>query len=169
VRGIVLDSSSNNVLSGNNVTNNQYGIELSISSNNLIFHNNFVDNTNQVSIMFSSVNIWDNGSRGNYWSDYLTKYPNATEIDSSGVWNTPYIINMNDADHYPLMNLWVRLPGDINSDGIVDIYDAILLANAYNSTPGKANWNPNADINGDNIVDIYDAILLASHYNQHYA
>jgi hypothetical protein len=50
---------------------------------------------------------------------------------------------------------------DTNSDGKVDLYDAILLANAYNSTPGKANWNPNADINGDNIVDIYDAIILA--------
>ena len=57
---------------------------------------------------------------------------------------------------------------DINRDGKVDLYDAILLANAYNSTPGKINWNPNADINGDNIVDIYDAILLANHYNQHY-
>jgi len=60
------------------------------------------------------------------------------------------------------------LLGDINGDSIVDIYDAILLANAYNSTPEKVNWNPKADINGDNIVDIYDAILLANHYNQHY-
>jgi hypothetical protein len=62
----------------------------------------------------------------------------------------------------------VTIPGDINGDGIIDIYDAILLANAFNSTPGKVNWNPNADINGDNIVDIYDAIMLANHYNQHY-
>lgn len=29
----------------------------------------------------------------NYWSDYLTKYPNATEIDSSGIGNTPYVFN----------------------------------------------------------------------------
>jgi parallel beta-helix repeat protein len=71
--GILLNSSSNNVLSGNNVTNSEYGIELSVSSNNFIFHNNFVDNTNQVSTEFSA-NIWDDGNRGNYWSDYLTKY-----------------------------------------------------------------------------------------------
>jgi len=64
--------------------------------------------------------------------------------------------------------VYVGVPGDINGDGIVDIYDAILLANAYNSTPEKVKWNPNADINGDNIVDIYDAIILANHYNQHY-
>ena len=60
------------------------------------------------------------------------------------------------------------LPGDVNGDGVVDIYDGILLAKAFDSTLGKANWNPNADINGDNIVDIYDAILLARHYNQHF-
>ncbi len=60
----------------------------------------------------------------------------------------------------------VGIIGDINADGTVDIYDAILLASAYNSSPGSSSWNANADINGDNIVDIYDAILLASHYNE---
>jgi DNA-binding protein Fis len=54
--------------------------------------------------------------------------------------------------------------GDINGDGVVDIYDAILLANAYGSIPGNPRWNPKADLNGDNVVDIYDAIILAKHY-----
>jgi parallel beta-helix repeat protein len=62
----------------------------------------------------------------------------------------------------------VTIPGDLNGDFTVDIYDAIILANAYNSKPGGQYWNPNADINSDNIVDIYDAIILANHYNQHY-
>jgi outer membrane protein assembly factor BamB len=60
----------------------------------------------------------------------------------------------------------VSIPGDIKVDGTVDIFDAIILAGAYNSKPGDPNWNPNAEINGDNIVDIYDAIILANHYNQ---
>jgi hypothetical protein len=60
----------------------------------------------------------------------------------------------------------VTIPGDINGDGTVDIYDAILLAAAFGSTPGSPNWNPNADIDGDGIVDIYDAIILASNYGQ---
>jgi hypothetical protein len=52
-----------------------------------------------------SANAWDNGypSGGNYWSDYLTKYPNAAENDSSGIWNTPYVINASNTDRYPLM------------------------------------------------------------------
>ena len=58
------------------------------------------------------------------------------------------------------------VPGDINGDGVVDIYDAIILANSFNSKPGSPNWNANADINSDGSVDIYDAIILASHFGQ---
>jgi hypothetical protein len=58
------------------------------------------------------------------------------------------------------------LIGDINHDGSVDIFDAILLSNAFNTTPGNAKWNPNADLNGDSSIDIYDAILLAAHFNE---
>jgi peptide/nickel transport system substrate-binding protein len=62
----------------------------------------------------------------------------------------------------------VSIPGDVNGNFIVDIFDAIMLAGAYDSNPGKPNWNPNADINSDSTVDIFDAILLANHYGQHY-
>jgi len=62
--------------------------------------------------------------------------------------------------------VYVGIPGDINGDGTVDIYDAILLAGAFNSQPSSPNWNPNADINGDGIVDIYDALILSAHFNQ---
>jgi hypothetical protein len=57
---------------------------------------------------------------------------------------------------------------DINRDGIVDIFDALILAGAFNSVLGSPSWKPDADINGDNVIDIYDAMLLANHYNQHY-
>jgi len=98
-------------LSGNIVTaNNEYGIYLESSSNNFIFHNSFVNNTNQATTTDGSPNIWDNGSVGNYWSDYLTKYPNATQLDSSGVWNTPYVIDANNTDYYPLMVPIVVVP-----------------------------------------------------------
>jgi parallel beta-helix repeat protein len=107
--GIVLVSSSNNTLSGNPIANNQYGIRLDSSDSNFIFHNNFVNNTNQA-FTDGSPNIWDNGNSGNYWSDYLTKYPNATQVDSSGVWNTPYVIDTNNTDYYPLTVSIVVVP-----------------------------------------------------------
>lgn len=51
--------------------------------------------------------------------------------------------------------------GDINGDGVVDIYDALALASAFGSTPRDSNWNPNADLNNDGVVDGYDSIILA--------
>jgi len=50
-------------------------------------------------------NVWDEGypSGGNYWSDYINRYPNAKELNGSGLWDTPYIIDANNVDHYPLM------------------------------------------------------------------
>ena len=56
------------------------------------------------------------------------------------------------------------LLGDVNYDGIVDVYDGILLANAFQSRQGQQDWDANADINDDKVVDIYDAIILASHF-----
>lgn len=60
----------------------------------------------------------------------------------------------------------VTVPGDLNGDFIVDIFDAILLAGVYNSLPDKPNWNPNADLRADGIIDIFDAIILAGHFGQ---
>ena len=61
----------------------------------------------------------------------------------------------------------VYLKGDINRDNWTDIYDAIILAGAYNSKPGDSNWKPNADLNCDGVVDVCDAIMLAGNFNKH--
>lgn len=60
----------------------------------------------------------------------------------------------------------IILLGDINGDGAVDIYDAILLALAFDTAPGDPKWDPNADLNHDSAVDIYDAIILANNFGK---
>jgi hypothetical protein len=55
------------------------------------------------------------------------------------------------------------IPGDINADGTVNVFDAVILSGAAGSKPGDSNWNPNADINSDNIVDLFDAVILSGH------
>jgi len=52
------------------------------------------------------------------------------------------------------------LVGDIDGNGIVDIFDAIALGIAFGSSTGMANYNPLADLNHDGTVDIYDAVAL---------
>jgi hypothetical protein len=54
--------------------------------------------------------------------------------------------------------------GDLNGDGIVNIKDAIVAANAFGSSPGSPNWNPDADLNGDGKINIIDFILLAANF-----
>jgi parallel beta-helix repeat protein len=102
--GVYLYSSSNCTISGNNVTSNGYGVGFASSSANTFYHNNFINNTQQVS-SDGSPNNWDSGypSGGNYWSDYRTANPSAIENDSSALWNTPYVIDSNNTDRYPLM------------------------------------------------------------------
>lgn len=56
--------------------------------NNTIFGNNFLGQNNFIASL--NENYWDNGSLGNYWSDY------------SGTGS--YFINNNNVDHYPLTN-----------------------------------------------------------------
>ena len=80
-------------------------------SDNLVYRNNFFDNSQQLVSYFDSdigdaltdVVSWDNGNVGNFWSDYQLKYPNATEIEGSGIGSLPYVIDENNTDFYPLM------------------------------------------------------------------
>jgi len=105
--GIYFGWTCNNIISSNTIKNNNGGIFLyGEGENNKIFHNNFINNTNQVYVSSEHSNIWDDGypSGGNYWSDYTIRYPDAYELDDSGIWDTPYIIDENNRDHYPLMN-----------------------------------------------------------------
>lgn len=111
--GIRLErKSENNTLSRNNLYSNAWlGFQLVASNNNTIFHNNITNNTHQV-VSFSSINAWDTGypTGGNYWSDYtgidLFSGPSQNLIGSDDIGDTPYIIDVNNRDYYPLMNPW---------------------------------------------------------------
>jgi parallel beta-helix repeat protein len=113
---LITDSTNNTIVRNNFGHNGGFGVQLTgDQKNNLLYHNNFVDNEVgnglQVSMPGGSIlanntanpDSWDDGKEGNYWSDYKTRYPNATQIDSSGIGNTPYFINENNIDRYPLL------------------------------------------------------------------
>jgi parallel beta-helix repeat protein len=68
---------------------------------------------------------------------------------------------------YVVGTVYVGIPGDVNADGIVELMDFFVASNAYNSSPGKPNWNPNADINDDSMVEMMDFYIMSQHYNEH--
>jgi len=108
-RGIYLVGSGN-ILYGNTITNNvEYGISISYSSgNNTIFKNNIMNNQVVDPSEAVHINTWDDGATGNYWGDYKEKYPNATEVNGSGIWNISYVIDEDSQDNYPLIEPWSR-------------------------------------------------------------
>jgi len=114
LRGVWLDFASNyNTIAGNNITGNaQSGLFIVNDSryNTVYFNNfNFIDSLMRQVYAMDLPNFFDDGSHGNYWSDYQTKYPNATQ--TNGVWNTPYSVDTNNTDHYPLVNqITVQIP-----------------------------------------------------------
>jgi len=65
-----------------------------------------------------------------------------------------------------IMGVHVFFPGDLNSDEIVNIFDALTLAGSFGSEPSDQNWNPRADINQDGAVNILDAIILAGNFGE---
>jgi parallel beta-helix repeat protein len=93
-----------------------FGVYLTNSSNNKIYHNAFIDNLRSAFIepfpTPPSINTWDDDypSSGNYWSDYtgidLYSGPYQNETGSDGIGDTPYTIDANNVDRYPLMNPW---------------------------------------------------------------
>ena len=54
--------------------------------------------------------------------------------------------------------------GDINSDGIVDLGDFVLLKNSFGSKPGKPNWNPACDLDESGAVDLADFGILRNNF-----
>jgi parallel beta-helix repeat protein len=107
--GIVLFGSNNNTIIMNELIRNKWdGIAAWYSNANVVYHNNFQDNAKQAGSYDGSTAIWDDGfpSGGNYWSHYTTRYPYAQEIDDSGIWDTPYVIDEHNQDNYPLMEPW---------------------------------------------------------------
>ncbi len=108
VSGIVIDLSNSNTVNGNNIMANKgYGVDFN-SASNRFFHNNFMNNTVQVRVPTIS-NTWDNGypSGGNYWSDYIGndhfEGPSQNIPGNDTIGDTPYEVNVNNTDRYPLM------------------------------------------------------------------
>jgi parallel beta-helix repeat protein len=104
---IYMRASNYTTFSANYLADNKLGIFIYEASNNVLYHNNFVNNANPVSV-YNSTNVFDDGdfSGGNYWSSYEDQNPEAQELDASGIWNTPYVIDENNQDNYPLINQW---------------------------------------------------------------
>jgi parallel beta-helix repeat protein len=127
-------------------------------SGNTVYQNNFIHNSQQADvekiwtwpyyegapypyippptdvINGTDIVLWDKGKVGNYWSDYQSKYPNATEVDASGIGNTPYVIDENNTDYYPLMqqvDIFMTAPTPTPATTPIDGFPPITIATIF--------------------------------------
>jgi len=62
---------------------------------------------------------------------------------------------------------YTPIPGDINYDGRVDLYDIVVVATAYGARPGDPGWNPDADVAPPwGTINLYDAVTILYHYGK---
>jgi hypothetical protein len=115
--GILLSGDANTITS-NYIARNEQGIFFGVNTpgdeplNIVLTHNSFVDNDVHFSGCFcegynttEAVHTWDDGKQGNFWSDY-----NGTDADGDGVGDTPYVIDVQNQDRYPLTELAATPP-----------------------------------------------------------
>lgn len=63
----------------------------------------------------------------------------------------------------PLMGRVVTPTGpDANGDGIVDLFDLIIVSTAYD--PSGPVSDPRADVNEDGVVNLFDLVTVSTHY-----
>jgi len=102
-----------NIIVANYVTNNTQGVFLGPIPveheivYNKFYLNSFVNNTWNVYDCECAepqwkqhLNIWNNGTCGNYWTDYT-----GTDTDENGIGDTPYQVTSDDVDIFPLMSI----------------------------------------------------------------
>jgi len=111
-QGVLMAFCDNCIMRNNTFAFNYWGAYIHSSDNVKIYHNNFTSNYIQAAT--NSVNAWDNGypSGGNIWSDFLERYPNATDekngpyqnqTGSDGFWDNAYVIDDYNKDSYPIV------------------------------------------------------------------
>ena len=114
----ISETSRSNTFVGNLVAENKNkGVNVvGASDSNIFYYNDFVDNVQNS--FDTCVNMWDNGSVGNYWSDYT-----GVDANNDGIGDTPYSIPGGDnQDRYPLMSSVRPSRPNIEIIGPDDVY-----------------------------------------------
>ena len=163
-QGISMWQSSQNTFEGNNITDNNQagwasgiiiGFQTGFSSGNKFFHNNIANSGKRIELQGEQEPIiWDNGypSGGNYWNDYngtdLYSGPQQNMIGSDGTGDTPYNIDTQNTDNYPLTkpygwnshDIGITYVGKVWSSKLMPLKTVVALGYAFHLNAFVVNY-----------------------------
>lgn len=78
------------------------------------------------------------------------------------------VLGETDISNNRFTDCWiiVTIPGDVDGDFDVDIYDIVQFCGSYGYEEGNAKYISNCDIDADGDVDIYDIIIACDYYGR---
>ncbi len=167
--GLNILSSTDNTVTSCNFTSNGIGILMQYTDKHQIHWNNFLnaqDFAVQIYALPSHLNNWSKDGKGNYWSDYTTKYPLANQ--SGLIWDTPYLIESSNVeqDTCPLVNMQalnfnppILLSGNVTpkvGDMFTPLNFSVVYSDSENGTPSFMDVTVNGTNHAMQKVDAFD-------------
>jgi hypothetical protein len=135
---------------------------------------------NNVWTLIPPQEFWDAtpGSPPNWFDD--TSAPGGPAFMKGNYWGTapppppapPFPIpgpGMNNWwDFFPQPAPIAQLNGDLDVNGVVNIFDIVLVAIHFGQVWCTRGWDPRADIYGDGQINIFDIVVIALNFGAHY-
>ena len=97
-------------------------------------------------------------------SQAIKVYDDVSDPSVSGMVTPTQVIHWANGRYYSPQPLWVTrlkagLPGDVDKDGDVDVFDALAILNALVGIE-PLEFPDNGDVNGDGTTNIFDALAV---------
>jgi len=111
----------------------------------------------------------DNGATWSNRTQFTTDnefdlWPTVTQVRDTKIWVAWTSDRADQPDGNWDIYLKTSLAGDVNEDGVVDIFDLTLVAKAYGSVVGGPEYDRALDITKDGRVDIRDLSIVSKYY-----
>jgi len=60
----------------------------------------------------------------------------------------------------------IKMIGDVNADGIIDLFDVVEVAKTFDYSIGHPDWNPQADLYEDGLIDVFDLVIVSKEFGK---